>query len=168
ADEGHILKNSQTSIANCLSKIKTSRRIVLTGTPLQNNLLEYYCMISFIKPNLLGDRAEYTNRFVNPIKNGQHSDSNEQDVYLMKKRAYVLNKLLIGIVDRKDHSLLKEYLPPKFEYIINIRLSDLQSRLYYLYLQVKVAQKQRSPILKKDFKSAKLFADYQYLQKIWT
>ncbi|CAF4756592.1 unnamed protein product [Rotaria sp. Silwood1] len=162
ADEGHILKNSQTSIANCLSKIKTSRRIVLTGTPLQNNLLEYYCMISFIKPNLLGDRAEYINRFVNPIKNGQHSDSNEQDVYLMKKRAYVLNKLLTGFVDRKDHSLLKEYLPPKFEYIINIRLSDLQSRLYYLYLQVKVAQKQRSPILKKDFKSAKLFADYQH------
>ncbi|CAF5056808.1 unnamed protein product, partial [Rotaria sp. Silwood1] len=71
-------------------------------------------------------------------------------------------------VDRKDHSLLKEYLPPKFEYIINIRLSDLQSRLYYLYLQVKVARKQCSPILKKDFKSAKLFADYQYLQKIWT
>ncbi|CAF1376548.1 unnamed protein product, partial [Rotaria sordida] len=168
ADEGHVLKNDKTSIAECLSKIKTSRRIVLTGTPLQNNLLEYYCMISFIKPNLLGDQPEYKNRFVHPIQNGQYSDSNEQDVYLMKKRAYVLNELLTGFVDRKDYLLLKEYLPPKFEYIINIRLSNLQSRLYYLYLQVKVAQKQRSPVLKKDFKSAKLFADYQYLQKIWT
>ncbi|CAF4894818.1 unnamed protein product, partial [Rotaria sp. Silwood1] len=168
ADEGHILKNAQTSIANCLSEIKTSRRIVLTGTPLQNNLLEYYCMVSFIKPNLLGDQAEYINRFVNPIENGQYSSSNEQDVYLMKKRAYVLHDLLTGFVDRKDHLLLKEYLPPKFEYIINIRLSNLQSTLYYLYLQVKVPQKQRSPVLKNDFKSAKLFADYQYLQKIWT
>ncbi|CAF4335601.1 unnamed protein product [Rotaria sp. Silwood2] len=168
ADEGHILKNAQTSIANCLSKIKTSRRIVLTGTPLQNNLLEYYCMVSFVKPNLLGDRDEYKNRFVNPIENGQHSNSNEPDVYLMKKRAYVLHELLTGFVDRKDHSLLKEYLPPKFEYIINIRLSPLQSRLYYLYLQIKVTKTQRSPRSNQHFKSAKLFADYQYLHKIWT
>lgn len=40
ADEGHILKNAQTALAKCLSKIKTRRRIVLTGTPLQNNLIE--------------------------------------------------------------------------------------------------------------------------------
>jgi SNF2 family DNA or RNA helicase len=40
ADEGHILKNAQTALAKCLSKIRTSRRIVLTGTPLQNNLIE--------------------------------------------------------------------------------------------------------------------------------
>src|SRR5690242_6329645 len=125
-------------------------------------------MVSFIKPNLLGSRSEYINRFVNPIQNGQHRDSNERDVHLMKQRAYVLYELLTGFVDRKDYSLLKEYLPPKFEYIINIRLSDLQSRLYNLYLQEKVPKTQRSPVLQKDFKSAKLFADYQYLHKIWT
>ena len=125
-------------------------------------------MISFIKPKLLGERSEYTNRFVNPIENGQYSDSNEQDIFLMKKRAYVLNELLTGFVDRKDYSLLKEYLPPKFEYIINIRLSDLQSTLYYQYLQVKVAEKQRSPDSTEGFRTSKLFSDYQYLQKIWT
>ncbi|CAF4738111.1 unnamed protein product [Rotaria sp. Silwood1] len=168
ADEGHILKNAQTALAKCLSKIKTSRRIVLTGTPLQNNLIEYYCMVSFIKPNLLGSQSEYINRFVNPIQNGQHRDSNEQDVLLMKRRACVLHELLTGFVDRKDYSLLQEYLPPKFEYIINIRLSDLQSCLYDIYLKQQVDQAQRSSVLKKDFKSAKLFADYQYLQKIWT
>ncbi|CAF4369707.1 unnamed protein product, partial [Rotaria sp. Silwood2] len=168
ADEGHILKNAQTALAKCLSKIKTSRRIVLTGTPLQNNLIEYYCMVSFIKPNLLGSQSEYINRFVNPIQNGQHRDSNEEDVRLMKRRACVLHELLTGFVDRKDYSLLKEYLPPKFEYIINIRLSDLQSKLYDIYLKQQVDQAQRSSVLKKDFKSAKLFADYQYLQKIWT
>ncbi|CAF5150216.1 unnamed protein product, partial [Rotaria magnacalcarata] len=116
ADEGHILKNSQTALAKCLTKIKTYRRIVLTGTPLQNNLIEYYCMVSFIKPNLLGSQQEYVNRFVNPIQNGQHRDSNEADVRLMKRRACVLHELLTGFIDRKDYGLLRDYLPPKFEY----------------------------------------------------
>jgi transcriptional regulator ATRX len=79
-----------------------------------------------------------------------------------------LHELLTGFVDRKDYSLLQEYLPPKYEYIINIRLSDLQSKLYELYLKQQVNQEQRLSVLKKDFHSAKLFADYQYLQKIWT
>lgn len=125
-------------------------------------------MVSFIKPNLLGSQQEYINRFVNPIENGQHRDSNEADVRLMKRRACVLHELLTGFVDRKDYSLLKEYLPPKFEYTINVRLSDLQSTLYETYLKQQVNQEQRTSVLRKDFKSAKLFADYQYLQRVWT
>ncbi len=125
-------------------------------------------MVSFIKPNLLGSQSEYINRFVNPIQNGQHRDSNEDDVRLMKRRACVLHELLTGFVDRKDYSLLKEYLPPKYEYIIKIRLSDLQSKLYEIYLEKLVNKEQRLSTVKKDFHSAKLFADFQYLQKIWT
>lgn len=125
-------------------------------------------MVSFIKPNLLGSQSEYINRFVNPIQNGQHRDSNEEDVRLMKRRACVLHELLTGFVDRKDYSLLKEYLPPKYEYIIYIRLSDLQSKLYQLYLEKVVNKEQQTLGMKKDFQSAKLFADFNYLQKIWT
>ena len=134
-----------------------------------NCLFSSFCMVSFIKPNLLGSQQEYINRFVNPIQNGQHRDSNEGDVRLMRRRACVLHELLTGFIDRKDYSLLKEYLPPKFEYIINIRMSDLQSTLYEIYLRKQQSNQSESlTSLKKDFKSAKLFADYQYLQKIWT
>ena len=56
-------------------------------------------MVNFVKPNLLGTMKEFRNRFENPIRNGQHSDSMPHDVRLMKQRAHILNKLLKGSVD---------------------------------------------------------------------
>ncbi|GBN38069.1 Transcriptional regulator ATRX, partial [Araneus ventricosus] len=97
-DEGHVLKNVNSAISKACGTINTQRRIVLTGTPLQNNLLEYHCMLSFVKPHLLGTPKEFRNRFVNPIMNGQYDDSTEYDVKRMKKRIHILHKLLEGCV----------------------------------------------------------------------
>ena len=55
-------------------------------------------MVDFVKPKLLGTRKEFMNRFVNPIKNGQCSDSSDHDVKLMKKRAHILHETLAGCV----------------------------------------------------------------------
>ena len=43
-DEGHILKNEQTAMSKAVNKIHTRRRVILTGTPLQNNLIECWCL----------------------------------------------------------------------------------------------------------------------------
>nr|CAB3224711.1 transcriptional regulator ATRX homolog [Phallusia mammillata] len=134
-DEGHIIKNSKTNLSALVGQVKTRRRIVLTGTPLQNNLMEYHCMVSFIKPRLLGNSAEFSNRFANPIRNGQHVDSTKTDVQLMKKRSHILHKLLAGCVQRKDVGCLSQLLKPKVEYVLLVRLSPLQIRLYEAYLQ---------------------------------
>ncbi|KAG1704029.1 Transcriptional regulator ATRX [Nymphon striatum] len=136
-DEGHVLRNSATGISKTINKIRTQRRIILTGTPLQNNLKEYHCMVSFVKPLLLGTYKEFTNRFLNPITNGQCADSNSKDVKLMKKRIHVLFNLLNGCVQRRDYSHLTKYLTPKYEYVISIRLTDLQLKLYQYYLDTK-------------------------------
>ncbi len=57
-----------------------------------------HCMVNFVKAKLLGTRREFGNRFVNPIMNGQHSDSTGRDVKLMKRRAHVLHEMLAGCV----------------------------------------------------------------------
>ncbi|XP_063586682.1 transcriptional regulator ATRX-like isoform X3 [Penaeus indicus] len=160
-DEGHILKNEKTALSVAINKIRTHRRIILTGTPLQNNLKEYHCMIQFVKPNLLGTKKEFMNRFVNPIEQGQCADAMPRDVRRMKRRAHILHNMLEGCVQRFDYTVLKPFLPPKFEYVISIQLSDLQQKLYQYYLD-NLAQ--GGP----KRQGSGLFVDFGALSRVWT
>jgi transcriptional regulator ATRX len=73
-DEGHILKNQHTLVFKTLNKVKNKRRIVLSDTPIQNNLLEYYALVDFVKPNLLGTTTDFKDRFLDPIDKGNSYD----------------------------------------------------------------------------------------------
>lgn len=193
-DEGHLLKNEKTALSKSMNKISTRRRVVLTGTPLQNSLLEYHCMIQFVKPNLLGTVREFTNRFANPIKNGQAADSTDSDVRVMKRRAHVLHKMLEGIlillffflhlmnlvlythilfiyfyfldsVQRFDYAVLTPFLPPKHEYVVSVKLSEIQIKMYQYYLE---HHAKGGPGNIGRGKGAGLFADFQELGRVWT
>ncbi|KAF3696640.1 Helicase ARIP4 [Channa argus] len=129
-DEGHRIKNCHASTSQALKNIRTRRRVVLTGYPLQNNLIEYWCMVDFVRPNFLGTRQEFSNMFERPILNGQCVDSTPQDIQLMRYRSHVLHSLLEGFVQRRGHDVLKDQLPSKEEHVILVRLSPLQRALY--------------------------------------
>ncbi|TNM86466.1 hypothetical protein fugu_006696 [Takifugu bimaculatus] len=129
-DEGHRIKNCHASTSHALKKIQTRRRVVLTGYPLQNNLIEYWCMVDFVRPDFLGTRQEFSNMFERPILNGQCVDSTPEDVQLMRYRSHVLHSLLEGFVQRRGHDVLRDQLPSKQEHVILVRLSPLQRALY--------------------------------------
>ncbi|XP_053675659.1 uncharacterized protein LOC128725911 [Anopheles nili] len=133
-DEGHRIKNSHASISVALKQIKSKRRVVLTGYPLQNNLLEYWCMVDFVRPNYLGTKTEFSNMFERPIQNGQCIDSTPQDIKLMRYRAHVLHSLLLGFVQRRSHSVLQTSLPQKEEYVLQIRMTEFQRKLYSVFM----------------------------------
>ncbi|XP_045885715.1 transcriptional regulator ATRX isoform X2 [Micropterus dolomieu] len=166
-DEGHILKNEASAVSKAMNSIRTRRRVVLTGTPLQNNLVEYHCMVNFIKENLLGSIKEFRNRFINPIQNGQCADSTLHDVRIMKKRAHILYEMLAGCVQRKDYTALTKFLPPKHEYVLSIRITPIQCKLYRYYLEhfTGVGNAMEGG---RGRAGTKLFQDFQMLSRIWT
>merc|ERR1719220_3192155 len=134
-DEGHRIKNSHASISRALKQIRTRRRVVLTGYPLQNNLIEYWCMVDFVRPNFLGNKTEFSNMFERPIQNGQCIDSTVKDVRLMKHRAHVLHQQLKGFVQRRGHIVLKHSLPNKTEHVLFVRMTDIQRKLYSRFME---------------------------------
>ncbi|XP_070558025.1 helicase ARIP4-like [Ptychodera flava] len=133
-DEGHRIKNTHASISQTLKNIQTRRRVVLTGYPLQNNLLEYWCMVDFVRPNFLGTKAEFSNLFERPIMNGQCVDSTPKDVKMMQFRAHILHSLLEGFVQRRSHAVLHRTLPQKEEHVILIRQTTIQNILYHRFM----------------------------------
>ncbi|XP_049826069.1 transcriptional regulator ATRX homolog isoform X4 [Aethina tumida] len=154
-DEGHLLRTDQSLRSIALNKVKTKRRIVLTGTPMQNNLLEYYQMVNFVKPNLLGTLNEFKTNFVNPIRNGQYDDSTTEDCRLMKKRTHVLNQLLKETVQRMESNVLEKYLPNILDYAVFIKLGPLQAELYHSFINLRI-------------KKPTLFGDYPLLSRLTT
>jgi len=158
-DEGHIIKNEKTGISKALNSMVSKRRVILTGTPLQNNLVEYHCMVSFVKPSLLGTVKEFKNMYENPINNGSCADATPYDIRLMKERSHILFEQLSGCVQRRDYYVLKEFLPKKYEYVLSIKLSDLQVKLYQKFLQ-RVSGNGKI--------MSKIFESYQTLKKVWT
>ena len=147
-DEGHRIKNAHASISQVLKAIKTRRRVVLTGYPLQNNLLEYWCMVDFVRPNYLGTRTEFSNMFERPIQNGQCVDSTPRDKRLMMHRAHVLHRQLQGFVQRRSHKVLKKNLPPKFEHVLLVKMTPFQRKLYATFTEDLLGQKSMANPLK--------------------
>lgn len=134
-DEGHRVRDHKSKLVKALSHVKTSRRIILTGYPLQNHLEEYWTMVNFARPDYLGTLEEFKNRFVDPIENGQCIDSSEADLRLARQRAYVLTRELKPLVLRRDQQYLFKQLPPKKEWVLLCKLSESQTQLYRAFLE---------------------------------
>ncbi|XP_060848985.1 transcriptional regulator ATRX-like [Rhopalosiphum padi] len=133
-DEGHYIKNTQTLLLKSLTQIRTKRRIVLTGTPMQNSLKEYHTLVEFVKPNILGNLTDFVTTFIKPIDAGQFIDSHDEDVKIMKQRTFILHKLLQNTVHRIDDKNLKPLFTNKIEYTIEVNLTKFQCELYEKFL----------------------------------
>ncbi|KAF1639904.1 UNVERIFIED_CONTAM: DNA repair and recombination protein RAD54-like, partial [Eudyptes robustus] len=74
-DEGHRLKNSDNQTYQALTSLKCNKRVLISGTPIQNDLLEYYSLVNFVNPGMLGSAQEFKKRFENPILRGRDASA---------------------------------------------------------------------------------------------
>lgn len=133
-DEGHRLKNGDSRTFASLNNLNVTRRVILSGTPIQNDLSEYFSLISFANPDLLGTRLEFRKKFELPILRGRDADAAEAE---RVKGDECLTELL-GIVNkfiiRRTNDILTKYLPVKYEHVVFCNLAPFQLDLYNYFI----------------------------------
>ncbi|XP_055594496.1 DNA repair and recombination protein RAD54-like [Uranotaenia lowii] len=134
-DEGHRLKNCENLTYQALMGLKTNRRVLLSGTPIQNDLTEYYSLLHFVNPGMLGTTNEFRKQFEIPILRGQDANSTEEDRKKANERLQELSAMVNKCMIRRTSSLLTKYLPVKFEMVICVKMSEIQMQLYKNFLQ---------------------------------
>ncbi|KAM4060176.1 type III restriction enzyme, res subunit [Hirsutella rhossiliensis] len=134
ADEAHVLKNPEAKVHRVCSRFKTNCRIALTGSPLANNVEEYYSMINWVAPNYLGPLGEFKDIYALPIQQGLWGDSMGWEKRKALKMLQVLKETVAPKVHRRTIKSLKNDLPPKFEFVICVPPTAMQRKLYELYV----------------------------------
>ncbi|VDC03609.1 unnamed protein product [Peniophora sp. CBMAI 1063] len=130
ADEGHRLKGAGNKTSTMFEALRTKRRIILSGTPIQNDLGEFHAMADFCNPGLLDDYNTFRRVYETPILRSRTPGCSDKDAQLGKARAAQLQEVARSFVLRRDATILKSYLPPKHEYVVFVTPTTLQLSIF--------------------------------------
>lgn len=130
ADEGHRLKTATNKCALAIKSLDTPRRIVLSGTPIQNDLSEFFMMVDFVNPDLLGSFKTFTKEFETPIVKSRQPNASNEEVEKGEARSEELASLTSQFILRRSADILSKYLPPKTEYVLLCRPTNAQAAIY--------------------------------------
>ncbi|KAJ5630961.1 DNA repair protein rhp54 [Penicillium longicatenatum] len=134
-DEGHRLKNKDSLTWTALNSLNVNRRVILSGTPIQNDLSEYFALLHFANPNLLGSQAEFRKRFELPILRGRDAAGTEEARKLGDERLTELSGIVNKFIIRRSNELLSKYLPLKYEHVVFCNMAPFQLDLYNHFIQ---------------------------------
>ncbi|XP_064802638.1 DNA repair and recombination protein RAD54B-like [Oncorhynchus masou masou] len=137
-DEGHRLKNSSIKTSSALSGLSCTRRVILTGTPVQNDLQEFYAIIEFVNPGILGSSAAYRKVYEEPILRSRQPICTEEERVLGEERAAELSRLTGLFILRRTQEIINRYLPPRLDWTVFCSPSPLQRELYQVLLSHRV------------------------------
>ncbi|XP_027143114.1 DNA repair and recombination protein RAD54B [Larimichthys crocea] len=129
-DEGHRLKNSSIKTSSALSSLSCNRRVILTGTPVQNDLQEFYAIIEFVNPGILGSSTAYRKVYEEPILRSRQPSCTDEERVLGEERAAELSRLTGMFILRRTQEIINRYLPPRLDWTLFCDPSPLQRELY--------------------------------------
>lgn len=135
-DEGHRLKNSSNKTLRALNELDISRKIILTGTPIQNDLGEYYNIINFINPNILGTYSSFQRKFMGPILRARDANCLDSQMRIIgEEKSNELISLTKEFILRRTCDILSGYMPPRTDVVLFCPPTLLQKNIFSLILQ---------------------------------
>lgn len=114
-DEGQQIKNPDSKAAKCARELDAENRLVLTGTPIENRLMDMWSLMAFAMPGVLGTRAYFKRRF------DKRKDSGSQNRLAARLRPFLL---------RRTKSQVAKDLPPRTEEEVFAGMEGIQAELY--------------------------------------
>ncbi|KAL4443678.1 hypothetical protein ABPG75_011415 [Micractinium tetrahymenae] len=123
-DEAHRIKNENSRLSQVVRMLKTNYRMLITGTPLQNNLHELWALLNFLLPEVFSSAEKFDEWF-------QMGENKEGEAEVVQQ----LHKVLRPFLLRRLKSDVEKSLPPKKETILKIGMSEMQRKYYAALLQ---------------------------------
>lgn len=118
-DEAQFVKNPRSKTYQALAQIPTSSCFAITGTPMENNLLDLWAIYNLVAPGLLGEASQFQETYRKPIEK-------EGNTALLGRLRQGISPFLL----RRTKASVAEELPPKIEQIINVDLEGAHRRIY--------------------------------------
>ncbi|CAL1532750.1 unnamed protein product, partial [Lymnaea stagnalis] len=129
-DEGHRIKNTQCRLIRDLRMYRSTHRLLLTGTPLQNNLSELWSLLNFLLPEIFDDLGSFESwfdiNFINGVESNEKIVHQEQSNNILS----MLHQILSPFMLRRLKSDVDLKIPPKKEIIVYAPLTQLQKDFY--------------------------------------
>ena len=118
-DEAQAVKNPAAKRARAARELKARFRLVTTGTPIQNSLMDLYSLFGFINPGMLGSTEHYRRHFVLPVERDEDAAARAR-----------LRRLIAPFVLRRLKTEVLDDLPPRTEIVLHVEMSLAEAALY--------------------------------------
>ncbi|KAF9884396.1 hypothetical protein FE257_001796 [Aspergillus nanangensis] len=133
-DEGHKIRNPNTAITIHSKELRTPHRIILSGTPMQNNLTELWSLFDFVFPMRLGTLVNFRNQFEFPIRQGGYANASNLQVQTAAKCAETLKDAISPYLLQRFKIDVAADLPKKSEQVLFCKLTSLQRQAYKAFI----------------------------------
>ncbi|KAI9660935.1 MAG: hypothetical protein M1821_009262 [Bathelium mastoideum] len=134
-DEGHKIRNPNTAITVYCKELRTANRVILSGTPMQNNLTELWSLFDFVFPMRLGTLVNFRNQFEIPIKQGGYANASNLQVETAMRCAETLKDTISPYLLQRFKIDVAADLPKKSERVLFCKLTKLQRDAYERFLK---------------------------------
>lgn len=133
-DEGHKIRNPNTAITIYCKELRTANRIILSGTPMQNNLVELWSLFDFVFPMRLGTLVNFRQQFEIPIRQGGYANASNLQVQTAMQCAETLKETISPYLLQRFKADVASDLPKKSEQVLFCKLTKFQRDIYENFL----------------------------------